>query len=248
MASGNLKPVPLVAPGSSSTPPAISVNPDAWNSIVIGGVDWPGNARIVGLKRHRKDLHGAPGTSQEKQVSMGMASAPFTIILTIADEPNDDTQWQCFATQLVPALLPKVAKINQPIDVYHPALEVYRIRSLSLEDMTLPQLRGSDPDILEVTIRVREYAPSKAKKIVTLATSLVKIGQGFGGLASRFSAASNAAAKVPGLVSSTTPLSEQVQTTVDQTQNQPATTAQTLANPPSSNSSGPSSGGASGSF
>ena len=145
--------------------------PRQWNTITIGPIEYPGICKVRGskpLKVHQKEPGGEDGAQTTQQ---GFRAGAITLTFTIADYPGQTAQWDAFQ-QIVALLQPRQGQPIQGIDVYHPALALYGIRSLYLISLGLVEPRSeNEPDILISRIEMSQYTPLKARGVNTAKTA-----------------------------------------------------------------------------
>jgi len=93
-------------------------------------------------KGNRIDKKSIPGTDNATLTSLGYDPAQIGVILTIGNASD----WAAYQ-DLVPKLKPVKGRRPQPVDVYHPLLRLYGIKSLYVLKMPIPKRANGVNDL-----------------------------------------------------------------------------------------------------
>ncbi len=139
---------------SASGQPYWEDDPDSWDTMKIGGAQWPGLVKISGGIKNKKQVKTAPGAGT---VTTHIAYAPAELSLTLRLWTLE--HWQAFQDTVVPQIRPKRnAGPPLPYSVFHPALSVYGITAIEFIEASFPK-ESDTPGVFEIEIKALEYLP-----------------------------------------------------------------------------------------
>lgn len=143
--------------------PPVEPNPiedeDLFDTIELGGQTSPGQVKsITGHDRKInwdvKEGEGQSGASSTLK-SIPLRAPVVTFYLATLE---DIAQWSLFREQCLSTITGATPKA---LDIYHPDLAAYEVRSVTLANMGAPQHDGKGGQTIAVTFQ--EYAPPKPK-------------------------------------------------------------------------------------
>jgi hypothetical protein len=113
---------------------------DAWDQITIAGTTLPGHALVTGDGIGRKiDVKSGPGRDGAKIRDRGYEPARFDIECIVWTEEQFNE-----LLPIIEQLQPKRrGGERNPVDVSHPSLSILGIRSMYIEKVGLPQVKGA---------------------------------------------------------------------------------------------------------
>jgi hypothetical protein len=151
------------APGSI---PCWVDSPAAWNTVFMAGHRLPGVARVSGKAFEvRADKKKAAGINGERLTRLGRDPAEPEFVFKIWTSK----QLKQFV-DLVKIFLPKgSAQLGPPVDVVHPALALYNIKSVQVMVAGFPEEKGAD--IYEIKLKCREFFRGSGKPTTPVAST-----------------------------------------------------------------------------
>lgn len=157
----------------SSSVPFWGDSPESWNTVIIGGIRIPGIASISGKAFEvRADKKSIPGEHGEKMTTLGREPCDPEITLKLWTPQ----QLKDFLT-IVKLFLPKSHRqLPPPVDVIHPALAIFKVRSLRIMSCTFPEEK--EKDVFELKLKCREFVRGTGTKPKTDKASIEKEGPG----------------------------------------------------------------------
>lgn len=127
-----------------------------WDEVGLGGYTLYGRCTVRGSFSRKIDLKNAPGSDGGTLTDLGYEPARIDITLQLWTADHWQT-WQ----QVASAIRPRPGKgVGSPLDITHPALSVYGIKSVYVVGMSLPIDSGT-PGVKEVTISCIEWLPPR---------------------------------------------------------------------------------------
>jgi hypothetical protein len=140
--------------------------PDLYDTCTIAGVALPGLVKIAGTLSRKLDKKNAKGADGATITDDGANAAEIELSVIMWDAG----QWTAYQ-ELLPLINPIQTKGKlSPVDVVHPVLALHGIRSVYVEEVTLPQA-GNIPQTREFKIKLVEWRPApktpKPSKSVT---------------------------------------------------------------------------------
>jgi hypothetical protein len=129
----------------------------SWDVVVIGGVYWPGIAKVNVKAPSGVDVQKPKGGKRAKIEDNG--DPPLDIDITVTLTP---AELQEFTSKVVPLLRPRgKTKGKQPLEFLHPMAEVWGISNILVlnADMAHPEPGGT----MKVRVRAIEWVPQPAK-------------------------------------------------------------------------------------
>lgn len=137
-------------------------SPFTWDTIIVGGQEFPGLATVDAGREYTCDKKQSAGADSVTLTGLGHMPAEVKITLRIWNTG----QWNELQTRIA-QLLPKPHKSKpQAVDVSHPALALYGIRSLYFTKIHGPR-HTSVKHVMEVDLIGTEYLPVKTGENVT---------------------------------------------------------------------------------
>jgi hypothetical protein len=133
-------------------------DPLAWDTLVLGGVTWPGVCDITGGGLVRKiDVKHAKGQDGATITDEGLEPAKLDITLTVYNQ----TDWQLLQ-ELLPTVWPrKKGGERTPLEIVHPKAALLGIRYIYLTEVPIPEFDKAK-QLLTVTLKCMEYVPQPA--------------------------------------------------------------------------------------
>jgi hypothetical protein len=148
-------------------------NPAAWERIVLDGYRVPGVAKVGGKAFEVKaDKKKAPGESGASTTVLGRnpCEPEITVQLWTAKHLSD-------FCQVIASFLPKNrTALPYAVDVFHPALVMYRIRSIYIMSSSYPEERT--PGVYEVKLKFLEAFKGGGSKPKAAGPKLSDLGKG----------------------------------------------------------------------
>ncbi len=129
------------------------VTPEAWNALIIGGEYTPGLAKVTASRVHKWDEKKGKGAAGSTITYAGHDLAEGTISIRMWEAEQYD-EWEA----KVPAWLPDPKK-PKALDVYHPQLEILKIRSIVVLELSGVDV-ATDGE-MTCSIKFKEYQPPK---------------------------------------------------------------------------------------
>ncbi len=129
------------------------LNPEAWDALIIGGEYTPGVAKVESSRVHKWDEKKGKGAAGSTLTYAGHDLAEGTITIRMWEAEQYD-EWESKATAWLPD--PKKPKA---LDVYHPQLEILKIRSIVI--LTLGGVEISSDGEMRAVLKFKEYQPPK---------------------------------------------------------------------------------------
>lgn len=131
--------------------PFWETSPDSWDQIAIAGTTLPGMVIVSGQGIARKiDVKSSPNRDGARIRDRGYDPAKFDVEVIVWTEQQ--------FSDLLPTLEGLQPKRRggerQPVDVSHPALSMLGIRSMYVEAVGMPQVKGGK---LHITIKAIEW-------------------------------------------------------------------------------------------
>jgi len=129
-----------------------------WDVVRIAGIELPGVATVTGKGFEQKmDRRVIPGQKGKRFNHYGCDPADVEITLQLWEPEHLDG-----LKRLISIIKPKNGKATAH-SIYHPALDLYQIRSVLVMSSSLPAM--SHRGVMEVTLRCEEYVtPADASK------------------------------------------------------------------------------------
>jgi hypothetical protein len=130
--------------------------PDAWNTLIIAGRKVPGIAKVSGAAYDiRVDKKTVPGEHGEKQTTLGREPCDPELEVKLWTAEH----LKAFLN-IVRLFLPRAGgALPPPVDVVHPALAMFKVRSLRIMKCSFPEER--EPGVFFLHMRCREFIPGK---------------------------------------------------------------------------------------
>ncbi len=143
----------------------------AWDRITIGQVEVPGIIDIKGTGGLNLDVKTPKGRSAVRYEFSGYS--PFQLQITVLLYRQQD--WVAYSEKLLPLIRPvnpgkSPQRLPSSIDIAHPALRDYKIQSVVIKRISLPESKGEDAkgrQIKTITIECGEDFPVEWKKDAT---------------------------------------------------------------------------------
>lgn len=138
------------------------VNAPDWDTVVIGGVQWEGHAKVSGFSRQNEfDVKQGPGVEGAASTYRGNKLAEGKITLYLWTEDH----WFTLPFFLELLRFDPAAKSGQAVDIYHPSfdLAVPPIRGIVVKSIGLPERQKDGDSLYTVTIDCLEFRPPKKK-------------------------------------------------------------------------------------
>jgi hypothetical protein len=156
--------VPFWAPGSAASARAVETD---WDVLVLGGQQLPGIlSSLDGDKAVKLDESASAGADGATQTNLGNEPAQLSARLLLWT-PEHLARWEA----ILPTLQSRDGGARPtPLDVYHPALAVMRIRSVFVKKVSVLK-RSSTAGVFEVALELVEFSPKKATGTDTLQAS-----------------------------------------------------------------------------
>jgi hypothetical protein len=134
-------------------------NPDAWNTLYLGGRAVPGLCTVTGRAGRKIEPRSAPGADGASIRDQGYEPAPIEVEIRV---------WTSAQLEELEELLERVhprqrGRERTPFDVVHPVLSMLGIRSAYVTAVTLPELRGG---VTSVRVSLLEWtqAPRRSRQ------------------------------------------------------------------------------------
>lgn len=135
--------------------------PELYDTCTLAGLTLPGIVKIAGSMTRKLDKKNAKGADGATITDDGANAAEIELALVMWTAAH----WEAYQA-MVPLINPLAQKGKlSPVDIVHPVLALHGVKSVYVEDVSLPQA-GSIPQTREVKIKVVEWrpAPKKPKK------------------------------------------------------------------------------------
>ena len=140
-------------------------NPQAWDTISVGGVTSPGvipKGGVSGFKReHEWDVKKGKGAAGATLTYVQRPPAKGSIKFYLVT-PQHFSDWETFALQFK---YDPTKKNPQAVDVFHPALAQIDVKSCVTTALGTVQAEG-DEGLYAVTVELEEYFPPPKKSAV----------------------------------------------------------------------------------
>lgn len=152
------RPRPLTVNQPAANAPFWGDYGQLWDLVRLAGIELPGVAKVTGKGfDQRVDRRAIPGQKGAKYTHYGCEPADIEIELQLWEAEHLDA-----FKRLVSIIKPKNGKMEAHA-IYHPALDLYQIRSVLVLSSSLPSMNSQL--VMEVTLRCKEYtSPSEAAK------------------------------------------------------------------------------------
>jgi len=149
--------------------PHWSEQPDVWDTVVLGGVTFPGVAEVEVERELEIDKKKPKGKHQDKPTIQGVKSAKVDITITL----NTPEEWAAFQDALQKIELGADNAAGTPVDISHPVTACRGIVAILIEKITGPKKPTGGTTFCTVKIDAMEFdAPKK---------TTVSTGKGGGG-------------------------------------------------------------------
>jgi len=133
---------------------------DVWDTLTLGGKEWPGIASIVVTRANKWDEKKAKGTNQAERVYQGTDPASVKITLRFW---NDAEQYQTLLSECLPIVEPEdEKKRKEPLDISHAVTQARKIGRVTIDSVSGPDDNGDQT--WSFSIDATEYrAPTVVK-------------------------------------------------------------------------------------
>jgi hypothetical protein len=113
---------------------------DVWDTLTLGGKEWPGIASIVVTRANKWDEKKAKGSNQAERVYQG--TDPASIKITIRFW-NDAEQYQALIGECLPLVEPEdEKKRKEPLDISHAVTQARKIGRVTIDSVSGPDDNG----------------------------------------------------------------------------------------------------------
>ena len=130
---------------------------NAWDSLNLGGEDWPGVCEISGAGVSRKiDIKKQAGTDGSTMTDEGYQPARLTISITI----HNWDQWDRMQ-ELMPTVHPrKKGGTRTPLSIAHPQANFLGITQIYIDKIGIPKKPSAGDGLLTLSMSAVEWVPS----------------------------------------------------------------------------------------
>jgi hypothetical protein len=132
--------------------------PDAWDTVVLGGVALPGIATPSGWLEQRLFKKRSPKKHGQTVVFNGWGAAQVEVRLEIWT-PD---QWEAFVGVVKRIVIPPPKKgVPPPLSISHPAVAVLGVTAVHVEKIYMPKMIR--PGVMQIDLKCEQFLPDELR-------------------------------------------------------------------------------------